>query len=181
MEITNETIIACICEGAAEKVIIQLLLENNELIFKEEHLLDSKILTGSFRQVTKFTQQYLTMDYGEQKPIVLCIQDNNTKFNLKKPYMDKIKGPYLIITSPEIEMLMIHSLGLYEEFQKVKSTIKPSDFTAKYLKKKSSVIKEKSYVKDFYQKYSLKEAILCHSRKGNKKDKKNLFLSELLK
>ena len=42
MELSN--LVACICEGSAEKAIMRLLLENDRLIFKTENLLDEDVL-----------------------------------------------------------------------------------------------------------------------------------------
>lgn len=42
MELTKY--IACICEGAAEQAIIELLLDNGKLIFTRDNLLDGEIL-----------------------------------------------------------------------------------------------------------------------------------------
>lgn len=36
--------IACICEGGAENAIMDILLENNALIFEKRDLLDDKII-----------------------------------------------------------------------------------------------------------------------------------------
>lgn len=36
--------VACICEGAAEKAIIDILLDNDLLIFSREKMLEEKIL-----------------------------------------------------------------------------------------------------------------------------------------
>ena len=36
--------IACICEGTAEQVIIDLLIDNNKLIFSRDSLLEHKVL-----------------------------------------------------------------------------------------------------------------------------------------
>lgn len=37
-------VIACICEGSGEQAIIELLLENNQLCFRKQDLLDDKII-----------------------------------------------------------------------------------------------------------------------------------------
>lgn len=35
---------ACICEGSAETAIIDILLDNNMLIFKRNEILDEKVI-----------------------------------------------------------------------------------------------------------------------------------------
>lgn len=49
--------IACICEGTAERVIIDLLLDNNKLIFSRESLIEREVLRC--RSGKKFEEQYL--------------------------------------------------------------------------------------------------------------------------
>ena len=49
--------IACICEGTAEQVIINILLDNNKLIFDRKDLLEEDVLRS--RSGQKFEQQYL--------------------------------------------------------------------------------------------------------------------------
>lgn len=111
---------------------------------------------------------------------MLSIQDDTKSYTIKSPYSNKVKEVCLVITKPEIEMLMIHSLSLYNDYQKVKSKKKPSLFLAETLKKKSSVIKSEVYIRDFFKDYSLVDAIKKHSQK-TKKDKNHYLLIDLLK
>ena len=37
---------ACICEGGAERVILELLLEQDKLIFSKEELLEEEIINS---------------------------------------------------------------------------------------------------------------------------------------
>lgn len=181
--ISPNDIVACICEGNSEKYIMELLLEQNSLKFTEEQLLDGKILTKSYRRSKTFTDRYLTMDYGGNKLVILVIQDNvNPKFHIKKPYEHQLKGNYLVITSPEIEMLMIHSENLFDDFQKVKSIKKPSQFLCDNWKIRERILKSKKYIYDFYSKHDLVKAIKLQKRKSKKFKKSNqIFLCDLLK
>jgi serine protease inhibitor len=56
------------------------------------------------------------------------------KFNISKPYKDKI-DVVNIVTSPEIEMLIICSENKYDEYCKVKSKMSPSDYCKQNLPK----------------------------------------------
>jgi hypothetical protein len=71
MEVHN--FIACICEGSAEQAIIELLLENNMLYFKKEHLLDEKVIR--VRSAAKFEKLYLRKHFNK-KITVLRILDS---------------------------------------------------------------------------------------------------------
>lgn len=37
-------LVACLCEGSMEQAIIEILLDNNRLIFKRDDLLDGEVL-----------------------------------------------------------------------------------------------------------------------------------------
>lgn len=178
--ITPNDIVACICEGNSEKYLISMLLEQNKLIFVEEQLLDGDFFQGKYRNPEVFSSQYLTMDYGSTKIVVLSIQDNKNSYHLKKPYSNKIKNTHLVVTSPELEILMIHSLGLYDQYQRVKKSKKPSVYLAETLNKKTSIIKSQDYIREFYSKYSLEDAIIMQKRKS-RADSKMIFLADLLK
>ncbi|MBC1523067.1 hypothetical protein HB884_02495 [Listeria booriae] len=180
MHCSENDIIACICEGSSERTLIQLLLEENQLIFSSEQLLQGQTLTGTYRKPSKFTDQFLTMDYGGQKVAMFIIQDNKTPYSIKAPYSDKVLGPHLVVTAPEVEMLMIHSLNLYNQYQKVKSNKKPSIFVAEHLKKTSAKIKSASFIKDFYQNHDLRQSLIIHKQKA-KSEKNIYFLADLLK
>ncbi|MBC6309630.1 hypothetical protein HCJ66_08670 [Listeria sp. FSL L7-1582] len=172
--------IACICEGSTEQNLINLLLEQNLLSFSKDQLLEKNTIKGLFRDSTKFTNRFLTRDYGDKKITIFIIQDKKTSYTIKDPYSKKIEGLYQFVTSPEIEMLMIHSLSLYKDYQKVKSTQKPSCFVAEKLKTSPKKIKRKEFIEDFFTKHDLKTAIISH-KSNSKKVSGSYFLADLLK
>lgn len=178
--ISPNDIVACICEGNSEKNILSLLLEQNKLIFTKEQLLDDQIFQGKYRNPKNFCDQYLTMDYEESKIVILVILDKIESYAINAPYSHKVRDKHLIVTSPESEMLMIHSAGLYDEYQKEKSKKKPSEFLAEKWKMSSSKIKSKQFIETFYSENSLVDAIKEHSEKA-KKDKKYSLLNDFIK
>lgn len=174
--------VACICEGTSEVAVMDLLLNAGYLIFSRNQLLDRKALSPKYyRDSKKFSDQYLTMDYGDGKVHVFLIQDRkHVTYALKSPYADKVVGPCYIVTAPEIEMLMIHSLGKYDEYKRAQRDKKPSVFLAELLKIKTAKLKSRAYIECFYSKYDLREAIRTHKRKSvNERD--SLFLADILK
>lgn len=178
--VTPNDYVACICEGSSELTIINLLLEKECLIFSEDNLLNKSIMPPKyFRNSAKFSSQYLTMDYHSGRLFVFLIQDRKgITYRIKKPYSDKIEGPYYFVTAPEIEMLMIHSLNAYNDYKK-KSNISPSEYLCNRLKIKEASLKSHDFIKDFYGEHDLKAAIITHKSKS-KKTKGNLFLADLL-
>ena len=49
--------VACICEGGAERAIIDLLLDNHMLVFDREQLLEEEVLRC--RSAKEFEDKYL--------------------------------------------------------------------------------------------------------------------------
>jgi DNA-binding LytR/AlgR family response regulator len=89
-----------------------------------------------------------------------------------------ISDTYLAITAPEIEMLMIHSLGMYQEYNKYHK--KPSIFLAEQLKVKTSEIKSYPYICKFYENHDLVNAIKAHKQKSQAMNR-GCFLADILK
>ena len=54
--------IACICEGGAETAILDLLLDQNKLIFSRDDLLEGEILKT--RKGKDFETRYLKKDFS---------------------------------------------------------------------------------------------------------------------
>lgn len=118
--------ILCFCEGAAEFDIINMLLESDKLIFEKKDLIDQKI---HYRQkVSAIEQQYLALDYGTQELVILRVIDSKSEnFPLSKPYRGRF-DIVTAITKPEIEILLIIAQDDYQDFCKMKSREKPSEF-----------------------------------------------------
>lgn len=181
--IKSSDYVACICEGNSEKYIMQILLENNSLNFNKNQLLDERILVNTYRSPKIFTDQFLNLDYGDDKIVILLIVDSkNMKFKLDKLYTDTIRNKFFVITAPELEMLIIHASNLYEDYVKVKSKLKPSQFLSSTWGIKTSKIKSKEFINDFFQSHSLTDAIQTHKSKSIKNTNANqIFLADLLK
>lgn len=176
----EERYLAVICEGNAEINYLNILLADDKLIFSKEELLGEKLLP---RNVKKFVENYLHMQY-EKPLILLLVQDNNDTFKIPKPYDEKIKDVFKVITTPEIEMVMIHHFGYYDEFNKVKSgrnKKKPCEFLAEKFKVKTSKIKSKGFINKTFTPASLAAAIQLYTEKSPKRNKEAFELIDLLK
>ncbi|EHB5084657.1 hypothetical protein JX188_002225 [Enterococcus faecalis] len=176
----NCNLVAFFCEGNSEKYIMELLLQKYLLKYTHSDLVGEKLFDRKKSSMETFTNQFLTMDYEGKKIDVYGIQDSEKSFQFKYPYNDKIEVNTIVITAPEIEMLMIHSLNLYKDYCKVKSRKKPSEFVADKLKLKKSKIKSKSFILDFYEQHDLVMAIKTHKEKAPKLSK-GLYLTDILK
>lgn len=139
--------VACICEGGAEWVIINKLLDSNSLIFKREDLIDSRILPRM--KAKDFAEKFLNVDYSDKLTVLRIIDSPREKFNVPKQYKDKV-NVVDVLTTPEIEMLVICNKGVFADFKKEqnKSKCTPS----RYCKEKLGIknIKTKKFVSKYF-------------------------------
>lgn len=126
---TRPDLIACLCEGSMEKAIIEVLLENNRLIFEREQLLEEEVLRC--RSAKNFERNYLNKTTNEMITVYRILDSANENFKLSGPYLKRVTVVN-IITAPEIEMLVIHAEGKYDDY--VRKRMKPSDYVKQYLK-----------------------------------------------
>ena len=106
---------ACICEGSAESAIIDILVDNNLLIFTREEMLDEKVIRC--RSAKNFEERYLRKGFDEQISVIRILDSRRESFKLSKAYAYKI-DVVNVITAPEIEMLIIHAEGAYDQFKR---------------------------------------------------------------
>ena len=69
-------LVACLCEGSMEQAIMEILLDNNRLIFEREQLLEEEILRC--RSAKNFERDYLNKTTNEMIT-VYRILDSTTK------------------------------------------------------------------------------------------------------
>ena len=120
--------VACICEGGAEKTIIELLLDSNSLIFSYDDLLEGEILRC--RKARDFETQYLRKYFNEKVTVLRILDSRRERFAWSKAYAHKV-DVINVLTAPEIEMLVILSENKYKEFKG--SNLKPSEYCKSFL------------------------------------------------
>ena len=106
---------ACICEGSAEEAIIDILVDNDLLIFKREEMLEERVIRC--RSAKRFEERYLRKGFDEQISVIRILDSRREEFRLGKAYEQKIDVAN-VITAPEIEMLIIHVEGVYDQFKR---------------------------------------------------------------
>ena len=82
VDILNTSLIACICEGGAETVIMNILLDNDLLIFNREQLIDENGLPRT--SVKEFEKRYLRREFDQKILILRIIDSRGEEFNLSK-------------------------------------------------------------------------------------------------
>ena len=95
---------ACICEGAAERAIIDLLLDKEKLIFERKDLIEEEVLKP--RSAKEFETRYLRKGFSEKVTVYRILDSRREEFKLSKAYAHKV-DVVNVITAPEIEMLII--------------------------------------------------------------------------
>ena len=134
---------ACICEGASEAAIIDILVDHNLLIFPRKEMLDESVIRC--RSAKRFEERYLRKGFDHQISVLRIMDSRREKFRLSKVYAHKI-DVINVITAPEIEMLIILSECAYERFKR--SGKKPSDFCKIDLKMHD--VKSYDFVKAYF-------------------------------
>lgn len=155
-----------------EQAIMKILLDNNRLIFEREQLLEEEILRC--RSAKNFERDYLNKTTNEMITVYRILDSTNENFKLSGPYLKRVTVVN-IITAPEIEMLVIHVEGKYDDYSRKR--MKPSDYVKQHLK----MGKIKSY--DFAKKYFYDVDILVNviQQYKQKSANKNETLADLLK
>ena len=116
------------CEGSNELALINILLDNDALIFTEDELLG--LTAYHARQIKTNAQVRLALNlYSGSDIVVMRIGDKQTdRLVIPPDYKGKISSVVKYCTMPELEMLLIISEGLVKEYEKEKSKIGPKDF-----------------------------------------------------
>lgn len=114
---------ACICEGSAESAIIDILVDNNLLLFPRDEMLDEKVIRC--RGAKNFEERYLRKGFNGKISVIRILDSRKENFKLSKAYEHKV-DVINIVTAPEIEMLIIINEGKYENYKS--SGKKPSEY-----------------------------------------------------
>jgi len=156
--------VACICEGAAESAIIDILVDSGNLIFSRSDMLDERVIRC--RNAEKFEERYLRKGFDHPISVVCILDSRREKFCLGRAYKHKV-DVINIITAPEIEMLIIHHEKVYEKFKR--SGKKPGDFCKTDLHMKD--VKSYDFVKSYFKDPNvLMDSIRDYRRKANVPD-----------
>ena len=87
--------IACICEGSAETAIIDVLVDNNLLIFTREDMLEENVIRC--RSAKTFEERFLRKGFKDQISVIRILDSRREEFRLSKAYEKKgLKFTYKI-------------------------------------------------------------------------------------
>ena len=170
------------CEGPNEKEIIDILLEHGKLIFTADDLLG--LVPYHARQIKNSGQVKAALNIYPEEVKVLRVGDTQSqKHTIPAEYIHNIVGEEKYCTKPELELLLIISEGLYDQYEKVKSKMKPKDFAKQNIKLgKKRYNNSTQFYRDYYGNNvdSLVSAIIVYRRKKGTHKKDELYLADLL-
>lgn len=180
-EIISGDYVICSCEGTAEQVIMNILLDNDLLFFNRQNLIREE--TTRIRTAGKIAQEFLGQAYARKIHIMRVIDSKRENFKLPRLYCNRPKDidedVLNIYTHPEIEMLIILAENKYQAYKATSSKLLPSQFCKKIFKKYN--VKSNQFVQDYFADTDvLIKAIKDYKRLSNL-DKNELCLADLLK
>ena len=165
---------ACICEGTAQQVIMDLLLDNNKLIFSRNELLEHEVLRC--RTGKNFEEQYLRKGFTEQITVFRILDSRRENFKLSKAYQNKVKI-INVITAPEIEMLVILNEGKYADYKK--SGKKPSEYCKSDLKYHD--VKSATFVRSYFNDIDILIRAIIEYKRVSNVQRNEITLADILK
>ena len=172
------------CEGPNELTLINILLENDALVFSEDDLLG--LTAYHARQIKTNAQVRLALNlYDGNDVTVMRVGDKQTdRLLIPADFKDKIYEVEKYCTLPELEMLLIISEDLVKEYEKVKSTVRPKAFAKEHIRFNRKRYDNSS---QFYLDYfgndcgKLTHAIREYKRIRGSHEKDELYLADILK
>ena len=161
------------CEGKCEVKLLTKLIENNCLVFDIKNILDRRPL--HIRQPQSITPLINILPIEEDIIFYRIGDTQNDDFDLS--CFGDIRKAHIVVkkicTKPEIEILIIISEGLFEEYNKHKSKMMPKQFVKSFVR---DYIDFEHYIDSHDISYAIKE----YKRiKNHKKDE--FYLADLLK
>ena len=169
---------ACICEGGAETAIIDMLVDNNLLVFTREQKLNEEVIRC--RSAKVFEQRYLRKEFKSKITVLRVLDSHSEGFRLSPAYEHKVDNVINVVTSPEIEMLLILAEDKYEEYIKKSSSMSPSVFCKQVLKKKH-YIKSREFVREYFADIDMLVSTIQEYKKKRILKKGEIYLADLLK
>ena len=172
------------CEGPNELTLINILLENDALIFSEDDLLG--LTAYHARQIKTNAQVRLALNlYDGNDVTVMRVGDKQTdRLLVPADFKEKICAVDKYCTLPELEMLLIISEDLVKEYEKVKSTIRPKVFAKEHIwYNRERYDNSSQFYRDYYENDcgKLIHAIREYKRIRGSHEKDELYLADILK
>lgn len=79
---------ACICEGAAENAIMDILLDNNLMIFNRGEMIEEEVIRC--REGKKFEEKYLRKGFKAKISVIRILDSRRENLNLVRLMQEKL-------------------------------------------------------------------------------------------
>lgn len=76
--------VACICEGAAEQAVMELLLDSGKLSFSYDDMLENEVIRC--RGAQRFEERYLRKGFTGKITVLRILDSHRENFNLSRAY-----------------------------------------------------------------------------------------------
>lgn len=171
------------CEGLNELEIVRILMKNDLFKYSEDDLLG--VTPYHARQISTSGQVKTELNIYSGEVEVIRIGDKQSdELRIPKEYANKIVSIKKYCTKPELEILLILAEDMIDEYNKVKSKVKPKEFAKAHIS-----INGKRYNNStgFYIEYFenrpqlLKNVIIQYAEHNKSHSKDEGYLRELLK
>ncbi len=170
------------CEGPNELEIVRILLKNDLLKYSEDDLLG--LTPYHARQISTSGQVRTELNIYPGEVEVLRIGDKQSdELRIPKDYANKIVSVKKYCTKPELEILLILAEGLLDEYNKVKSKMRPKEFAKAHISYNGKRYDNSS---GFYREYfgnnpqKLVNALTEYKRVSGSHKKDELYLTDLI-
>lgn len=182
----ENVIVACLAEGTLEQDLISFLLDhsiNNQpvLIFRRKNLLEGEVIRT--RSAKNFDSNYLGKQFDKKIVILRILDSRKESFKINdiskgnRSKLFRIDDKPIVITAkthPEIEILLVHSLGKYDDYCRYaqKHSGKQKN-PSHYVKSKLGLsnCKDSGFCQDFFKDPAVAvEAIRLYHRKAQRED-----------
>ena len=171
------------CEGPNELEVVKLLLENDCFTFTMDDLLG--LVPYHARQIKGSGQVQTALNMYPGEVAILRIGDKlSDKLVIPKEYQEKIIYVEKYCTKPELEMLLIISENMTNEYEKVKSKKRAKIFAKENIKCGRKAYKnDTAFYRDYYGNNIplLVNSIRQYRKHQGSHQKDEHYLAELLK
>lgn len=173
------------CEGVNEEVILNILLDNDLLVFTRNDLIGLRVY--AIRQLGHPVIRSELKHYGSPVKVYRVGDKQNDKLSIPNDLKRIVSRNdiYKYCTKPEFEMLLILSEGLEKEYEKVKSKMSPKSFAKSNIRMNGRKYDQSSeFIKLYYggcNVNSLIESIKKYKKYKKQHEKDELYLADLLK
>ena len=168
---------AVLCEGNAEQAIMNVLLDADVLFFSRSEMLDEEVM--KVRSAKSFERRYLNKAMPNKITVYRILDSSSENFKISKANRHKI-DVVNVLTKPEIEMLIIVSEGLFDDYKRKKSSYgKPSEYVKSILGYKN--VKSSAFVYDYFRNHKKLIHALHEYRRLSKISNDDQTVADLLK